>query len=287
MGDHTKSIVSSRPSSVRLQTRLRPVRSRQELFTLLFVKLPGIDQINTGLGYEFGEEAQETSLCRISEQLADGDCVPALAHGKLIVLPRDCKSPSCAVKGSSAILGCLKSAMPIEGIDCMLDPAIGIAVFPNDGRSLLEPIRNASLAGEKAGVSDVSDCMFLTHELGENARSEFALQQEIRKAISLQQFELFYQPKINSRSFSVVGCEALIRWRHPDGDCRAPGSFLEIVERGNLLLPMGHLVLTQACQQIRAWIDAGHANASARQCIGQYQCRIPAIRGLQLVRNRR
>ncbi len=234
--------------------------SKQELFSLLFLHLRGIRRINTMLGYAVGEEAMHTAIERIRVLLPECDRVGQVSSDELVIVSPDCNSPSCAIKGSTTMIASLGEAILINGSECTVDPAVGIAIYPNDGESATLLLRHAALASERASELKEPHYAFFSAKLEVNALREFDLQQSIRKAISQRQFELHYQPKIDAITLQLHGCEALLRWRDQEGTLRMPGEFLAAAERGGLMLPIGYFVLQSVCAQIREWIDRGYVN---------------------------
>jgi diguanylate cyclase (GGDEF)-like protein len=235
---------------------------KQELFTVLFVSLRGIRRINTILGYEAGEEAVQIVMERVRKLLPDCDTVGRVSSDELVIVSLDCNSPSCAIKGSKAIISSLQKIILVSNAECTANPVVGIAVYPNDGDTCADLVRHAALAAERASIAEDPYYAFFSAGLGLNALREFDLQQAIRKATSQRQFELHYQPKLNANTLEFSGCEALIRWRDPSGGMRMPDEFLGAAERGGLMLPIGFLVLQTACQQVREWIDRGYEDIS-------------------------
>jgi diguanylate cyclase (GGDEF)-like protein len=241
---------------------IKNASKKQELFTVLFVSLRGIRRINTILGYEAGEEAVRISMQRIQTLLPDCDTVGRISSDELVIVSLDCNSPSCAIKGSKAIISALQQTIAVGNSECMANPVVGIAVYPSDGETATDLVRHAALAAERASVAEDPYYAFFSAGLGLDALREFDLQQEIRKATSQRQFELHYQPKLNAQTLELSGCEALIRWRDPSGGMRMPDEFLGVAERGGLMLPIGFLVLQTACQQLRRWMDRGYTDAA-------------------------
>jgi len=120
--------------------------------------------------------------------------------------------------------------------------------------------------------------LFYSQEMDQRARDLLRLETELRAALTANQLELHYQPKVSLRSGHIVGAEALIRWRHPERGMISPNEFIPLAEQTGLIFEIGNWVLEEACRQIRAWRDAGLAmppvavNLSARQ----FDKRLPA-----------
>lgn len=258
----SRSMVDYKTLHLYLDDCIKSASKKQELFTVLFVSLRGIRRINTILGYEAGEEAVRIVMERVRKLLPDCDTVGRISSDELVIVSIDCNSPSCAIKGSKAMISALQKIISLGNAECTANPVVGIAVYPNDGNSSADLVRHAALAAERASVTEDPYYAFFSAGLGMNALKEFDLQQAIRKATSQRQFELHYQPKVNANTLELGGCEALIRWRDPSGRIRMPGEFLGVAERGGLMLPIGFLVLQTACQQLREWIESGYENAA-------------------------
>ena len=152
-----------------------------------------------------------------------------------------------------------------------LDPRVGITVFPNDGDDVETLAQGAENALSRAEASVGERCEFYRPEFNHGANERFRLESALRRAIEREEFLLHYQPQVDLRSGVIVGVEALVRWRHPTLGMVPPGQFIGLAEETGLILPIGEWVLRQACQQCRAWQEAGlkvvpvSVNLSARQ----------------------
>jgi EAL domain-containing protein (putative c-di-GMP-specific phosphodiesterase class I) len=135
--------------------------------------------------------------------------------------------------------------------------SIGLSIYPADGKDAETLIKNADLAMYQAKQSGRNNYQFF--EASMNARSDerHSIEEDLRHALERKEFRLHYQPKIDLKTGAITGAEALIRWQHPDRGLVSPLQFVPIAEECGLILPIGQWVLRQACQQARAWQDAG------------------------------
>jgi diguanylate cyclase len=248
---------------------------RQELFSVMFVRLRGMRRINTLLGYEAGETARCASAQMLARALPDCDAAGWLSDDEMLIISRDCNSPSCAVNGSKAAIEALSKPLSLAGTECMLEPVIGIALFPLDGKTEIDIIRHSALAAGRAEAEHDPYFAFFTSDLGQAALGEFELQQGVRKAISQKQFALHMQPKVNSRTHASMGAEALLRWNHPDGQTRVPDAFIAVAERGGLMKPLGHWVLREGCRILAGWDRNGVRNAALSVNVSPQQLTTP------------
>ncbi|MBY0346256.1 MAG: bifunctional diguanylate cyclase/phosphodiesterase, partial [Neisseriaceae bacterium] len=135
--------------------------------------------------------------------------------------------------------------------------SIGIGLYPSDALTLENLMNNASTSLALAKAAGRNNYKFYTNDLSTKARETLALDGQIRLAIEREEFELYYQPIVDTTNKKVMYVEALIRWNHPQLGLLAPYKFLEIAEQRGLMIQIGSWVLRKACQQNAAWRAAG------------------------------
>jgi EAL domain-containing protein (putative c-di-GMP-specific phosphodiesterase class I) len=134
----------------------------------------------------------------------------------------------------------------------------GVAAFPEDGEDAVTLLDRALAAAAQAG--DASPVTLHSAPARHAALQRFRVEQDLRRAIDRDEFELYYQPVIDISAGRPIGAEALIRWRHPERGMLAPGEFIAAAETSGLIEPIGLWVLRKACAQVREWNDRGHQN---------------------------
>jgi EAL domain-containing protein (putative c-di-GMP-specific phosphodiesterase class I) len=145
-------------------------------------------------------------------------------------------------------------------------------MYPQDGLDSETLLRNADAAMYRAKELGRNRFQFFTADVHERIRKRIELEASLRLAIERGEFELHYQPQVGLKAGRIVGVEALVRWRHPELGLIPPGQFIPFAEETGLIVPLGTWVLNRACEQNKAWQDAGlppipiSVNMSAKQC---------------------
>jgi EAL domain-containing protein (putative c-di-GMP-specific phosphodiesterase class I) len=158
---------------------------------------------------------------------------------------------------AKTIVAALAQPFTIDGRESNVTASMGISLYPVDGTNLDELLQNADAAMYRAKDSGRNDYAFYATEMSQKATARVTMELALRHAARLGQFELHYQPLIEMRTGEVAGLEALIRWRHPELGMIAPADFIPLAEETGLIVSIGDWVLKTACEQNKAWQDAG------------------------------
>jgi EAL domain-containing protein (putative c-di-GMP-specific phosphodiesterase class I) len=145
----------------------------------------------------------------------------------------------------------------IADIDVHTSPSIGIAFYPDDGKTIEALIAHADAAMYSAKQRGRGSVQCFEGGMGEGVHNRVQLESDLHQAISSQQFELYYQPKVHTNTGSVRSAEALIRWRHPERGMIPPDQFIPLAEECGLIGAIGEWVVREACRQARIWQDSG------------------------------
>ncbi|MFT4286183.1 EAL domain-containing protein [Nocardioides sp.] len=255
----------------RLAEAIEQARGTGRHVVLLDVDLDRFKVVNDSYGHPFGDAVIAAAAARLSSVVGGDGLVARHGGDEFVVLLPGLAGLADAYLVAERILTCLESPLSVEGHDVHLAASIGLSAFPGDGDSAQQLIDNADVAMYRAKAKGGGTVAPFTHRLGREIQQRTELERGLRVAAELDQLSLVYQPKVSLLTGEVTGCEALLRWHHPQLGSVPPSEFIPVAEDSGLIVPIGDWVLHTACLQAVAWQAEGLApvpvavNLSARQ----------------------
>ncbi|EAQ98219.1 putative bifunctional diguanylate cyclase/phosphodiesterase [Congregibacter litoralis] len=223
---------------------------RQGTFlALAYIDLDGFKLVNDSFGHAVGDRYLIAIADNMNEALRDTDTLARIGGDEFIALISDLDDPEGFAPVVERLLQATSKPVMLEGQEIPVSASIGIARFPLDG---LEPgslVRCADQAMYEAKRQGKNRFYVFDRGLVGNEGASG----DVRRALADEEFELFYQPKVNMLTGELLGVEALARWRHPHRGLLQPPEFLPLIDRENLQIEFGEWVLSEAVEQIRQW----------------------------------
>lgn len=280
--DRTTGLMNRQRFLSELERTLIDAESPGRIGALLQVGLDRFSQINEALGPTVGDVVMRESGRRIRGALQeqggigkrrDDQPFPARFGGdEFSVLLPSVPNTEYPSHVADDLLRALAKPLEVEGKELGVTASIGVALFPADGVSADELVRNAGAALRDAKNAGRNTFRFYSKELHARAAQRLVIEDDLRKALERGELRLYYQPKFSIPRNEICGAEALVRWQHPRRGMVPPNEFIPVAEESGLIVPLGEWVLNAACRQLHAWHDAGLArvpvavNVSPRQC---------------------
>ncbi|MDB5762077.1 MAG: response regulator receiver protein [Herminiimonas sp.] len=223
---------------------------------VLFLDMDRFKTINDTLGHDVGDELLIQVAARTRSAVRDSDVVARLGGDEFVVLMEGLPAYPNAAEVAKKIVQAHTPAYTI-GTNCLkTSVSIGISLYPQDGNSVQVLMKNADLAMYHAKQQRRGSIQFFHEELNAKLLERTQLQLELQQAVEREEFELYYQPKVEIISGRVAGVEALLRWHHPRLGLITGAQFITEAADSGHLVPIGEWVISAACAQARRWLDS-------------------------------
>jgi diguanylate cyclase (GGDEF)-like protein/PAS domain S-box-containing protein len=250
--------------------------ARGEQFALLYIDIDEFKGINDSLGHHVGDELLKTIATRIRGCIKDGDLIARLGGDEFAVIQTAVESVADVENFVERIYREIRQPYQCLGHQLSTDASIGIALAPQDGTELDQLIKNADLAMYAAKSGGRRTRRFFEPAMDASAKARLIMEQDLRQALVNGGFEIHYQPLLNLSRNEVSGCEALLRWRHPERGMISPAEFIPVAEDTGLINELGDWVLRTACAEAATWPD--HIRLAVNVSPVQLKCQTLALR---------
>lgn len=262
------------PNRLLLQSRiahaLELARREGHKVAVLFLDVDHFKQINDSLGHLAGDSLLQQFAARIKERLREGDTLARLGGDEFVILLERLAGEEQATQLAAVLLDMMRASFHLDsGHEVFVSTSIGICLYPEDGLSPEDLLKNADAALYQAKELERGTYHVYTESLTLSASTRLSLETRLRHALKREAFVLHYQAQHDADG-GIVGVEALVRWDSEEG-LVSPDQFVPVMEETGLIVPLGEWVLRQACLQAQAWRAAGlpaltlAVNISARQ----------------------
>ncbi len=242
-------------------------RSGQQL-AVLFVDLDDFKKVNDRLGHDAGDELLVQVSLRLKQALRKGDLLGGNLTGDAeahllsrrggdefnAVLPA-IKGARDAAAVAERLITDISVPLMIAGSQVSVGASVGIALFPGDGRDAETLLRHADMAMYQAKAQGKNKYYLFTESINAEVRRRLEMEQAVAIGLQRNEFELYYQPKLNLRTMEVTGFEALMRWITPDRGVVSPAEFVPLTEASQLIHDLGNWVIAEAMHQVAQWDD--------------------------------
>lgn len=239
----------------KMNTLLPKLDASHESCGVLFIDLDHFKQVNDTLGHPCGDELLREVSERLKGCARPNDVVARFGGDEFIVLRSPVADREEVDKLVQTVVDTLSGVYEIQGHEVAIGTSIGVAMAPDDGMNADELLKKADMALYRAKFEGRGAWRFFKPEMEEEAQARRSLELDLRSALAEDAFDLHYQPLLNLKSNKISGCEALLRWNHPERGMVSPAEFIPVAEEMGLIVDIGNLVIQKACMECMKWPD--------------------------------
>ncbi|MDD0842590.1 PAS domain S-box protein [Pseudomonas sp. Gutcm_11s] len=219
---------------------------------LLFLDLDHFKHINDSLGHPVGDAVLKMVTARLEASVRLEDTVARLGGDEFVVLLSGLEGSRTEINRqvrqvAEKLRRLLAEPMLLDGHRLQVTPSIGIALIPDHGDNPTDLLKRADIALYRAKDSGRNTIQIFRKAMQDAASERLRLESDLRLALARGEFELYFQPQVDARDGSVIGCEALLRWHHPTLGPQSPALFIQVLEESGLILEVGAWVISEAC----------------------------------------
>ena len=226
-----------------------------EHLAVLYIDIDEFKSVNDSLGHMIGDELLKSVAVRLKQYIDASDFVARLGGDEFAIVQTAVKDVAEVVDLVSRTYEAIRAPYDCFGHHVTSDASIGIALAPQDGTDLDQILKNADMAMYAAKSAGRRTWRFFEPAMDAHVRERRRLETDLRQAIADGALEVYYQPCISLQDNRITGCEALVRWRHPERGMISPAEFIPIAEDTGLINELGEWVLTTACVEATTWPD--------------------------------
>jgi diguanylate cyclase (GGDEF)-like protein/PAS domain S-box-containing protein len=255
--DHLTNLPNRLLFEDRLEQSIAKSKREDANFALLFIDLDNFKEINDTLGHNIGDKVLQMISKKLSTCVRAEDSLSRLGGDEFTIILQNIKSPNSAAEVAQKLLDLISTKITINNNEIYLSASIGISLSPKDSTNKSDLIKFADSAMYKAKDNGKNSYQFYSSNMTEIAFEKIMLQNNMRTAISNEEFHVYYQPQVDAKNKLITGMEALVRWRHPDLGLIAPYKFIPLAEESGFIIHLDNYVMKQAMKDFVQWYGMG------------------------------
>jgi len=237
----------------RLHQAIKIANRKDEKIAVLFLDLDRFKEVNDSFGHDFGDKLLKVVSKEIKSILRESDSIARLGGDEFSILLDRIKNEDAIVDIIQKIMHTFKEPFSIENHKFFITCSIGIAVYPLNGETPDELLKNADAAMYKAKDDGRNTYQFYIDAMTDKAYERITLETQLRQALKNEEFEVYYQPQVDMSSEHIIGMEGLVRWHHPEKGFVAPDKFIPLAEETGIIVELDRWVMKSAIEQFMKW----------------------------------
>jgi len=224
---------------------------------LLFLDLDDFKNINDTLGHKMGDVLLEQSSSRLSSILRKDDHICRIGGDEFAIVIQQFENIENIILIAQKCIDVLSMPFIFESKNYFIGVSVGISICPDDATTANALLVNSDMAMYEAKMSGKNNFQFYSKKLDETYSRKYQLANDLRRAVNLNQLELYYQPQVDAQTEMIIGVEALMRWHHPEHGPVPPDEFIPLAEESGLILTLGQWLIKTSCIQGKKIVDSG------------------------------
>jgi len=253
----THDVLTGLPNRVLMDDRIGQciaLADRQsQTFAVIVLDLDRFKVVNDSFGHRVGDELLREVAQRLKSVVREIDTVARLGGDEFVLIITQSPERDAIQAVASRIIEVMQAPVRIAGVTIHTSPSIGIAFYPHDASTTETLLAHADAAMYYAKQQGRNNFQYFAPRMNTATQEKVRLESDMHVALEQKQFELHYQPKVNTATGVMHGAEALLRWTHPEHGVIPPSKFIPIAEECGLIGALGAWVVREACRQARAW----------------------------------
>lgn len=239
----------------RLKEEIKKSHRGGSFLALFFIDLDRFKEINDTLGHRLGDQLLIEAASRIAHCIRTSDTASRFGGDEFAVILSQITDAQHIEEVAQKVLDSLSSPFTLEGVKeaVFISGSIGITIYPTDGLEAKTLLQNADQSMYMAKECGGNRFAYFTSALQEKAQARLLLLKELRGALALSEFSLYFQPIFNLKTGKIAKAEALLRWRHPQRGLLCPQSFITVAEETGLIREIGCFVFQEAGKWAKRW----------------------------------
>ncbi len=260
-----------------LRQRINVAKTIDQKPALLIFGMDGFSAINERYGNAIGDKLLLAVTKRLSSHRGQSQFISRIAGDQFALLSEHISNSYDASQLAQSMIHALARPFGITDKKIQISASVGIALYPQDGKTAEQLMVNADKAMQQAKKEGRNQYQYYLASTDARMRRRKILEDALRTAPKTGQLSLVYQPQFNLKENKVLGAEALIRWNHPEYGMVSPAEFIPIAEDSSLIIPIGAWVLQNACQQLSEWRTSGETSFQIAVNLSAVQLKQPGV----------
>ncbi|PAB59851.1 hypothetical protein CCE28_07810 [Anaeromicrobium sediminis] len=225
---------------------------------VFFIDLNRFKMINDSLGHSVGDSLLREVSKRLKSHIRETDILSRVSGDEFLIMSQNTHRESIE-KIASRIVDAFSNPFQVEEHNVIINASVGLSSFPTHGDNIEEIIKCADIAMYHSKIHGMKYEMY-NSDMGHSICKKVILENDIRKGLENKEFYVHYQPQVDAKSNKIIGVEALLRWNHHTKGIISPLEYISLAEETGLIIPIGEMVLREACKQNKTWQEKGYEN---------------------------